>query len=158
MLPAVIIKLYCFKSFFEKRFSSSNRLFVFLITDNCFDFGCHSNEIRNQAKFLCQGLTACKISNNWTKDSWDIALSFFYCLAGLRLWRPIYLKMRLKTYKMPMSILLKFLTLRWDISRTIWRIEVSDGSFFCVFHALSCEFNLFLDRSFPLMSWAERYM
>ena len=27
---------------------------------------------------------------------------------------------------MAMSILLKFLTLKWDISRTSWRIEVSD--------------------------------
>ena len=45
VLPAVIIKLYCFKSFFEKRFCSNNRLFVFSITENCFDFGCRSNEI-----------------------------------------------------------------------------------------------------------------
>ena len=60
------------------------------------------------------------------------------------------MKMRLKTYKMATSILLKFLTLEWDISRAIWRIEVSDGSFFFIFHALSSELNLFLDRSFPL--------
>ena len=33
----------------------------------------------------------------------------------------------------------------WDISRTVWRIEVIDGSFFCIFHALSFELNLFLD-------------
>ena len=30
-----------------------------------------------------------------------------------------------------------------DISRTIWRIKVSDGSFFCIFHALSFELNFF---------------
>ena len=41
------------------------------------------------------------------------------------------------------SILLKFLTLKWNISRTIWRIEVSDGSFFFIFHALSFELNFF---------------
>ena len=40
-----------------------------------------------------------------------------------------------------MSILLKILTLKWNISRTIWRIEVSDGSFFRIFHALSFEPN-----------------
>ena len=53
---------------------------------------------------------------------------------------------------MATSMLLKFLTLKWDISRTIWRIEVSDGSFFCIFHALSNSFelNFFFDRSFPL--------
>ena len=44
--------------------------------------------------------------------------------------------MRLKTYKMAMSILPKFLTLKRSISRTIWRIEIGDGSFFCIFHAL----------------------
>ena len=49
------------------------------------------------------------------------------------------------------SILLKFLDLGWDISRPIWCIEVSDGSFFGIFHALSFELNLFFDRSFPLI-------
>ena len=58
---------------------------------------------------------------------------------------------RLKIYKMATSILLKFLTLKWNISRTIWRIEVGDGSLFCIFHALSFEFNLFFDRRFPLI-------
>ena len=58
--------------------------------------------------------------------------------------------MRLKTYKMPMSILPKFLTLKWNISRTIWRIEVGDGSIFCIFHALSFELSFFFDRRFPL--------
>ena len=55
-----------------------------------------------------------------------------------------------ETYKMATSILFKFLTLQRDISRTIWDIEVSDGSFVCSFHALSFELNCLLDRSFPL--------
>ena len=38
---------------------------------------------------------------------------------------------------MAASIFLKFLILKCDISRTIWRIEVSDDSLFCIFHALS---------------------
>ena len=45
-------------------------------------------------------------------------------------WRHIWVKMRLKSYKMAMSISPKFLTSKWNISRTIWRIEVNDGSFF----------------------------
>ena len=49
-----------------------------------------------------------------------------------------------------MSILLKFPNLEWNISRTIWRIDVSDGSFFCTFHALSFELNFFDRMSFPL--------
>ena len=51
---------------------------------------------------------------------------------------------------MAMSILPKFLTLKWNISRTIWRIEVCDGSFFCIFYALSLELNFVFDRRFPL--------
>ena len=51
---------------------------------------------------------------------------------------------------MATSILLKFLTLKWNISRTIWRIEVGDGSLFCIFHALSFELNYFFDRRFRL--------
>ena len=50
---------------------------------------------------------------------------------------------------MAMSILLKFLTLKWNISRTIGHIEVSDGSSFCIFQALSFELNFF-DWRFPL--------
>ena len=47
--------------------------------------------------------------------------------------------------------LAQILTLKWDILRTIWRIEVRDGSFFfCFFHALSFE-QLFFERSFPLI-------
>ena len=34
---------------------------------------------------------------------------------------------------MTISILPKFLTLKWNISRTIWRIEVGNGSFFAFF-------------------------
>ena len=59
--------------------------------------------------------------------------------------------MRLKIYKMAMSIFPKFLTLKWNISRTIWLIAVGDGwFFFCIFHALSFELNSFFDRRFPL--------
>ena len=56
-----------------------------------------------------------------------------------------------KSYKMATSILLKFLTLKWNISRTIWRLEVGDGSFSCIFHALSFKLNVFFDRRFPLI-------
>ena len=53
---------------------------------------------------------------------------------------------------MATSISLKFVTLKWNISRTIWRIEVGDGSFFfCIFHALSFELNFFFDQRFPLI-------
>ena len=51
---------------------------------------------------------------------------------------------------MAMPILLKFLTLKGNISRTIGCVEVGDGSFFCIFHALSFELNFVFDRRFPL--------
>ena len=41
-----------------------------------------------------------------------------------------------KNLQMATSILLKFLTLKWNISRTIGRIEVGDGSFFLAFFTL----------------------
>ena len=44
----------------------------------------------------------------------------------------------------------------FKMSRTIWRIEVSDGSLYCIFHALSFERNLFFDRTCPLMTIAPR--
>ena len=48
-----------------------------------------------------------------------------------------------------MSILHNFMTLKWNISRIIWLIEVSDGSFL----HFSCSFSWakhFSDWSFPL--------
>ena len=44
-LPAVTIKLYCFKLLYEDHFCLNNRPFVFSVIENNFDFGCHSNEI-----------------------------------------------------------------------------------------------------------------
>ena len=35
--------------------------------DNNFDFGCLGNKIRNETKFFCQVLTACKVSNKSNK-------------------------------------------------------------------------------------------
>ena len=63
ILPAVAIKLYCFKLLFKHPFCLNNRPFVFPIIDHNFDYGCHSNKIWNEAKFRCQVLTACKVSN-----------------------------------------------------------------------------------------------
>ena len=57
--------------------------------------------------------------------------------------------MRLKTFKMAMSILPKFLTLKWNILRTIWHIEVGDGSFFAFFMLFHLVLAFF-DQSFPL--------
>ena len=54
------------------------------------------------------------------------------------------IKNEAENLQMAMSILPKFLILKWNISRTIWRIELGDGSFFCIFHALSFELNFFL--------------
>ena len=51
ILPAVAIKLYCFKLLFEYQFCLNNRPFVFSIIDNNFDSGCHNNKIWNEAKF-----------------------------------------------------------------------------------------------------------
>ena len=47
-----------------------------------------------------------------------------------------------------MRILFKLLTLERDISRTIWRIDVTDGSFFQHFSTLFQALTFF-DWSFP---------
>ena len=65
-------------------------------------------------------------------------------------------EMRLKLYKMVTFILLEFLAFKWDISRTIWHIEVSDGSCFCIFHALSFELNFFFRPEFPFKVWCTK--
>ena len=44
-LPAVTIKLYHFRLFFEQQFYLNNRHFVSSTIVNHFDFGCHSSEI-----------------------------------------------------------------------------------------------------------------
>ena len=51
----------------------------------------------------------------------------------------ILTEMRFEIKKMATSM---FVTLSLDISRTSWRMKVSDGSFFLKFHALSFEPNL----------------
>ena len=35
-------------------------------------------------------------------------------------------------------------------------LKVSDGSFFCIFHALSFELNFFFDRRFPLRDFSPK--
>ena len=47
ILPAVAIKLYCFKLLFEHHFCLNNRSFVFSIIDNNFDSGYHSNNLQS---------------------------------------------------------------------------------------------------------------
>ena len=143
ILPAVAIKLYWFKLIFKQRFYLNNRPFVFSIIDNNFDSGCHSNKICNEAKFLCQVLTACKDSKKSNRRLLRYCTFIFALSYSIASVTSYLLKMKLKTYKMAMSILPKFLTLKWNISRTIWLIEVGDGSFLAFFHALSFELNFF---------------
>ena len=58
---------------------------------------------------------------------------------------------------MAMSISPKLLTLN-EMLRIIWCIEVGDGSFFCIFHALSFKLNFFVDQCFPLTKVSLRFV
>ena len=49
---------------------------------------------------------------------------------------------------MVVSVLLGFLALGWGVSGAVWRVGVGDGSFFCVFCALSFGLGFFFDRRF----------
>ena len=52
-----------FQITFQTSLLLKEETFCFSIIDNNFDSSCHSNKISNEAKFLCQVLTACKVSN-----------------------------------------------------------------------------------------------
>ena len=58
--------------------------------------------------------------------------------------------MRLETYKMAMSILLRLLTLQWEISRAFGALRSVRAYFLAFFHSLSFELNLFFEWSCPL--------
>ena len=146
ILPAVIIKLYCFKLFFEKCFCLNNWPFVFQL----FWFWLPQQRNLKSSKIpllISNSLQNCKPIKQKTLK---IVHVHFFIICWIASVTSYYAKMRLKIYKMATSILLKFLTLGWEISRAIWRIEVSDGSFFGIFHVVSFELKLFSDRSFPL--------
>ena len=57
---------------------------------------------------------------------------------------------RLKIKKTAQSLWTGNMTLNHDISRTSWRMKVSDGSFFWIFDALLFESNLYGTKSSPL--------
>ena len=97
ILPAVAIKLYCLKLFFKKRFCFNNRTFVFSIIDNYFALVAKATKFEMKPNSFAKFLQPAKFQTNRAKDSWDIALSFFHCLAVLGLWRHISMKLRLKT-------------------------------------------------------------
>ena len=94
-------------------------------------------------KFLCLILTACKIPSESNKTLLSYCTLIFSMSCRIASVTSYLVKTRLNIYKMVKSILLNFLTLKWDISRTIWCIEVNDSSSFCIFHALSFESNFF---------------
>ena len=85
ILPAVEIKLYCFKLFFEKHFSLKNRPFVFSITGNHLTLVAIATKFEMKQNSFAKLWQPAKFQINRTKDSCGIALSFFHCLAGLRL-------------------------------------------------------------------------
>ena len=158
-----IFKQKCFSKNNLKQYSSivnacsiifwrklSDTLFL-LLENNSLLFLNHSNKISNQAKFLCLILTVCKMSNESNKRLLRYCTLIFSMSCMIASVTSYLSENDAKICKMATSILLKFLTLKWDISRTIWCIEVSDGSFFCIFHTLSFDLNSFFDRRFPLI-------
>ena len=144
ILPVVAFKPYCFKLLLEHHFCLYKRPFCFFQQEtNNFISGCHSNKFEMKRNSFANFWHLQSFIQTKQKTPGILHFHFFHCLEVLRLWRHILVKMRLKTYKMMMSILPKFLTLKWNISKTIWRIEVGDGQFFCIFHSLSFELNFF---------------
>ena len=106
--------------------------------DNNFDFGCHGNEIGNGAKFLCQVLTACKISNKSNGRLLRYCTFIFSLSCSIASVTSCLSENEAKNLQNGDVHLAQI----WNISRTIWRIKGGDGSFFV--HVLSVElYNLF---------------
>ena len=149
-------------SFFEQKlmihssYCEKTTAFCFWTKTDYSRFSCYSNEIWNQAKFKILLLTYnCLESFKQIEQKTPEMLHFYFSLSCRIASLTLYLsENEVKILKMATSILLNFLTSEWDISRTIWRIEVSD----CIFHAQnfiksdvtkSCWFN------FRFKGWAE---
>ena len=64
-------------------------------------------------------------------------------------------KNEVEILQMVTSILLKFLTLKWDISRTIWHTEVSDGPCFAFLPSFIWAQVIFY-QSFPLTVYIDQ--
>ena len=144
-------------SFFEEKlvihcsYCEKTMIFCVWTKANYSRFSYHSNEILNQAKFLRLILTACKISNESNKRLvryCTLIFSMSYRIASVTSYLS---KNEAKTLQNGDIRLAQIPTLKWVISRTIWSIEVSDGScFFCIFHALSFELNFFFSTGVSL--------
>ena len=91
----------------------------------------------NQIPLLSSTTKVSNKSNNTLLRYCTFIFSLSYNIAPVTSYLKV--KMRLKTYKMAMSILPRFLTSKRNISRTIWCIQVGDGpgfflAFFMLFH------------------------
>ena len=125
-------------------------VFPFWIKANYSRLSSHSNKISSQAKFVCSLLKAWKISNKSNKRLMRYCTFIFSMSCSIASVMSYLSRIKAKNLQIATSILLKFLTLTSNVSRTILRIEVSDGSFFCIFHALPFKLNVFFYRRFPL--------
>ena len=131
--PVVIIQLYCFELFFEKHLCLNNRPFVFNNRQLFFILVAIATKSEIKRNSFCQVLTACKILNKSNKDFRDIALLIFSLCCRIASATSSLSENEAKNLQIGDVHLGKFLTLKWDILRTIWLIEVSEGFFFCIF-------------------------
>ena len=81
--PPACLGLNCIVSnYFWKHFCLNDRPFVFSMTDNHFDFLCHSNKISNEAKFLYSSL-----ASSWSVfrcSSWLFLACFGFSSSDVR--------------------------------------------------------------------------
>ena len=150
ILPAVAIKLYCFKLHFEHQFCLNTRPFAFSIIDNNFDSGCHSNKIWNEAKFLCQVLTACKVSNKSDRRLLRYCTFIFSLSCSIASVTSYFIENEAENLQNGDAHLTQIPVFEMEYLENHlahwgrWRLV------FCIFHALSFELNFFFDRRFPL--------
>ena len=138
-------KLVIHSSYCEK-----TTVFCFWSKANYSLFSCHSNEIWKQAKFICFLLTACKISNKSNKRLLRYCTFIFLMSCRIASVTSYLSENEAKNLQNGDVHLAQIPSFGWNISRTIWHIVFSDGSFFALFKLLHLSLT-FSDRSFPLM-------
>ena len=120
---------------------------------NNFDFGCHGNEIWNEAKFLCQVLTACKVSNKSNRRLLRYC-TFIFSLSCSIASVTSYLSENeaenLENGDVHLAQIPDFEMEYFQNHMAHWGRWWLVFFFFFIFHALSFELNCFSNRMSPL--------
>ena len=125
--------------------------------DNNFDSGCHSNKIWSEAKFLCQVLTACKVSNKSNRRLLRYCTFNFSLSCSIASVTSYLIENEAENLQNGDVHLAQILDFEMEYLENLlahwgrwWLV------FFFIFHALSFELNFFVARRFPLKQFSAK--